>query len=499
VRTTGSGVQWLLAVLAAAVATGVCVLLDRSMSVAGLAMAYLVGVVACALTLGRGPGILCSLLSVSALNYFFVPPRYSFEVDGAEYWWTLAVLLGLSLALNALIASLRERRSRAELGEARAARLHGLGEALADCKGHEAMARVAAQWLHQALGRPCAVFLLADDGGGEPRCWGEPGGEAAFHSRSALWAIEQGRMLGRGCDDWPDLPLWCAPLARHGSAGALQVLLAPGDRPAPGELQHWQALTRQVGLSVERERAAARAQEAQDSARAEAARNTLLASLSHDLRTPLAGIVGSASALRTLGDAMPARERGQLLENLENEARDLTLMADNILQMARLSQPQSQLRTQWESAEEILAAAVVRLRRRWDGARIQLRVTPGLPPVQAEAGLLVQVVANLVDNAVRHAGVQSPIVIQAGRSRAGIFIAVRDEGPGLPDGDPVRLFERYGPGGGQQPGAAGLGLAICRLIVQAHGGEIAARRCEPGTEFRLDLPAATAGTTPHDE
>ena len=488
-RTPSPSSQWLLAALAAALATGLCALLDPIMSVAGLAMAYLLAVVLAALTLGRGPGVLCSLLSVSALNYFFVPPRYTFEVDGAEYWWTLAVLLGLALALNALIASLRDGRARAEVGERRAAQLHALGETLAECEGHEVMAQRAAPWLHAALGRPCAVFLLGDDPQ-QPRRWGEPAAETGFHPRSALWAIEHGRALGRGCDDWPDLPLWCAPFARHGAAGAVQVLLATADRPAPDELAHWQALTRQLGLSLERERAAAVARSAQESARSEAARNTLLASLSHDLRTPLAGIVGSASALRTLGDEMPPAQRAQLLASLEHEARDMTLMADNILQMARLSQPQWRIQAQWEAVDDILAAAVARMRRRWEGVRFQLRVAPGLPPVQAEAGLLAQVIANLVDNAIRHGGDSGPIVVQAGRSREGVFVAVRDHGAGLPPGAAESLFERYRQGADAPAGSAGLGLAICRLIVQAHGGRIEARRCEPGTEFRIDLPAA---------
>src|SRR6185369_10439375 len=242
------------------------------------------------------------------------------------------------------------------------------------------------------------------------------------------------------------LPLWCAPFTRRGAAGAVQVLLPSRIRPDADTLLHWEALVRQVGLAIERERASALAREAEDSARAEAARNTLLASLSHDLRTPLAGIVGSASTLRTQDAALPAAQRTRLLANLENEARDMTLMADNILQMARLAQPLWQLRTQWESVEEILGAAVARMRRRWEGARIQLRVSAGLPPVQAEAALLVQVIANLVDNAVRHSGPNPHILVQAGRSRDGIFIAVRDHGPGLAEADVAGLFDRYRQG-----------------------------------------------------
>ncbi|HXD42878.1 MAG TPA: ATP-binding protein [Ramlibacter sp.] len=491
--------QLALAAAATALATGACWWLDTQMSVAGLAMVYLVVVALAAMLLSRWASLAASLMCVTALNYFFVPPRGSFTIDGAEYWWTLSVLLALSLAVNTLIANLRERRARAELGETRAAQLHALSEALAQTSDPVAAAKRAAQWLAETLHHPCAVFLREDDSPAL-RCHGVPAAETGFHPMSAQWAIDHGRPLGRGCPDWPDLPLWCAPLARRGAGGAVQVLLPSGSRPTEDTLLHWQSLVRQIGLSVERERAAQSALLAHESARSEAERNTLLASLSHDLRTPLAGIVGSASALRTQGEAMPAAQRTRLLANLENEARDMTLMADNILQMARLAQPLWQLRTQWESAEEILGAAVARMRRRWDGARIQLRVSPGLPPVQAEAGLLVQVIANLVDNAVRHSGPEPDILVQAGRSRDGIFIAVRDHGAGLAASDVAGLFDRYRQGAGSaKSGGAGLGLAICRAIVEAHGGRIEARPCEPGTEFRFDLPAVAAAeeTQPH--
>jgi two-component system, OmpR family, sensor histidine kinase KdpD len=212
----------------------------------------------------------------------------------------------------------------------------------------------------------------------------------------------------------------------------------------------------------------------------------------------LSGIIGSASALREQGEAMTPAQRDKLLANLENEARDMSLMADNVLQMARLSQPHRDLRLQWESLEEILGAALARMRRRWPEARIQLRVSPGLPPVQAEAGLLAQALANLVDNAVRHGGPGTAVTLQAGRSREGVFVAVRDDGPGLPPGDPAAFFERYRRGDSHaDSGAAGLGLAICRDIVEAHGGRIEARRCDPGAEFRIDLPVAERAEVPH--
>jgi two-component system, OmpR family, sensor histidine kinase KdpD len=490
--TTNAPIQLALAAFATAAATAICWWLDGRMSVAGLALVYLVAVVATAMLLNRAAGVVASLMCVFALNYFFVPPRYTFEVDGAEYWWTLSVLLGVSLGLNTLIANLRARQARAELGEARAAQLHALAETLAQCPDHASMAAEAARWLAAQLGMACAVFVRSQEN--QPPACHASAATARFHPQSVDWAMEHGRPLGRGCPDWPDLPLWCAPFSRREATGAVQLLLGNDANPSADTLDHWHALVRQIGLSVERERAAEAARQAQDKAQSEAIRNTLLASLSHDLRTPLAAIIGSASALRSQGDAMGAGQRAHLLANLENEARDMTLMADNILQMARLSQPRWQLATQWEAIEELLGSAVERMRRRWPGTRIQWRVPAGLPPVQAEAGLIAQVIANLVDNALRHAGTHSEVIIQAGRSRGGVFIAVRDHGPGLPQEVADRLFEPFERGThGASTGSAGLGLAICRTIIQAHGGQIEARRCTPGSEFRIDLPAAPPG------
>jgi two-component system sensor histidine kinase KdpD len=455
---------YLLAAGAAAAATLMCSQLDEHMSVAGLSMVYLVAVIAAAMTLTRGAGVFASLLCVSALNFFFVPPRYTFEVDSAEYLWTLAVLLAVSLVLNGLIASLRTRHSRAETAQLRASQLHGLGESLAQERDVAAMATSAAKWFQRELRHSTAVFLKDS-----PAAFTSGPDAIQFQGSAAQWAMDNARPLGRGCVDWPDLPLWCAPFG----SGAVQLLLGPYERPAEEEQRHWLALVRQVGLAIDRERASRDARAAQEEARAEAARNTLLASLSHDLRTPLAGILGTATTLRSQSDALSPSQREQLLANLENETRDLAAMADNVLQLARLSQPHVELRKQWESLEEVLAAAVARMRKRWPAARIQLHASEALPPIHAEAALLAQAVGNLVDNAVRHSGNEPRIDITAGRSRTGVFLAVRDHGSGM---------------AGAKPGAAGLGLSICKLVVEAHAGQMASRHCDPGTEFRIDLP-----------
>lgn len=479
-----SALPWLAAIAAPAVAMGVSRALDGHMSLAGISMVFLVAVAAAA-ALPRAPAALSALLSVTALNVGFVPPRGSLTVAEGEYWWILAAMLALSLGLRAVLGSLKKGREEAEAGRLRASELHRLGELMAAADGLDAMARAAAGFLRHVTGRPCAIHLRNVEG--LTKIADPP--EAEFDERAAGWAIENGRAVGGGTLNWPELPVWCAPFSRARSLGAAQVSIAAGPAPTPIEAEHWAALVRQVGLAMERERAGAAAARAEQSARAEAARNTLLASLSHDLRTPLAGIVGSASALRAQAAELGEAGREKLLENLEGEARDLALMADNILQIARLSQPQSELATQWESIEDFLGAAVTRMRRRWPGASIRLSIPRGLPPLQVEAGLLAQAISNLIDNAARHGGFPPEVAVQAGRSRHGVFVAVRDRGRGLPPGDASELFARWRKGEPSRAGGSGLGLAICQLVAEAHGGSVSAKRCDPGAEFRIDLPA----------
>lgn len=482
--------SWLAAVGAPTAASAIALWLEPHWSVAGLSMLYLLAVVLAAVWLPRAPAAAAALASVGALNWLFVPPRRSFAVQAAEGWWLLAVLLTTALGLQLVMAQLQRERSEARAAQERALQARALMQQLAACDGPQAVTQALVDTLAGLAGTPAAVFMREGRVAGAALVRQASDDRTAFDAEAARWVIDTGRPAGRGCPDWPDLALWCAPFARRGH-GALQLAWPAAAAPDPATAAHWQDLVRLGGAAIEREHAAVQAREAGQAARAEAARNTLLASLSHDLRTPLAALVGSASALRAQGQAMPPAQRERLLAALEDEALDLAAMAENVLQAARLAQPEASPRMDWESLADVLGAAVSRMRRRWPAASIQLRCPHDLPPVRVEAALLAQAVANLVDNAARHGGPQARIVVQAGRSRDGLFVAVRDHGPGLPPGDAATLFERW-QAGTTNAGGTGLGLAIVRLAAQAHGGRVSARNAEPGAEFRIDLPLQPA-------
>lgn len=491
-RDVGGGLRGLPAAFAAlalpAAATAACMAFDTQVSEAAKALAYLLAVIAAATWLPRWAGVLASLLGVTALNFFFVPPRHTFAVDGVEYWFTLSVLLAVSLLLNALVGSLRRRRAEAERRGRDAIELAALASVLALEQGPDAIARQAVAWWRAHRDERCALYLQATGGGALQRI---ADGEAARDEEGAArWAMEHRRPLGAGCADWPALQFWCTPLNDAAPIGAWLVPWTASAAPDAARVRQWRALAALVGQRLERAAIAADADAARARAEAEAQRNAVLASLSHDLRTPLTVLLGNASLLRERdADLLPA-QRASLLAGLEHEARDMVAMAENILQSARFSSPPWRLRTQWESPEELLGAAIARLRRRWPDAALEARAEPGLPPVQVESGLVLQVMSNLVDNALRHGGPGVRVGIEVTKRDDRLRIAVRDDGKGLPPGDLQRLFEPAGSAASRD--GTGLGLSLCRRLVQAHGGSIEAHRAAPGAEFVVELPLAAA-------
>jgi two-component system sensor histidine kinase KdpD len=215
-------------------------------------------------------------------------------------------------------------------------------------------------------------------------------------------------------------------------------------------------------------------------------RNALLASISHDMRTPLAAILGSVTTLSGQRDSLTGAQQEELLHNIEDEAQQMSMTAENILQLARLSSDKVDLRRDWESIGEIIGTVVGRQRARGD-RRLVVKIEPDLPLVRIDAVLIEKVLSNLIENAIRHAPGISPVEISAGADTGGVCVSVDDRGPGLGVADPQRLFANFHRESAQ--GGAGLGLAICKTIVELHGGRIEAREREGGgATFMFSLP-----------
>ena len=485
----------------AAAISALCTLLAFIMyprfALANLAMVYLLGVTIAGLRLGRGPSTLTAVLNVVAFDYGFVPPRFTIAVSDVQYFVTFGAMLAIGLIIATLTANVRQQTRVAGARERRTAALYAMSRELAVTRGIESMARVAVR--HVAEVFQCRAVVLLPDAEGKLR---RPAGSPAENSLRgadlavAQWVNDHGRRAGLGSDTLPAAPALYVPLGDESRAtGVLAVLPANPRRVLLPEQSHLlDTFAGQIGLALDRARLADVAQASSLAAERESLRNTLLASISHDLRTPLAVMVGAASTLADRGEALDAAKRAQLAASIELKARDMADLVSNVLDLMRFQSGQVALSRDWQTVEDLAGTALQRLEERLKGHPVQLQLPQDLPPVHVDAGLIVQVFANLFDNIAKYTPAGTPARVSAAAEGGLVRVVVEDEGPGFPPGDPALLFEKFQRGSGEGSVAgAGLGLAICRAIVRAHGGEIVAHRREGrGARFEFTLPAGEA-------
>ena len=489
---------WAVAVTAAC--TGIAVLMDPFFHGANLVMIYLLGAAIAGLRLGRGPATLTAVLNVIFFNFFFVPPRLTFAVANVQYVVTFVVMLAVALTIATLMANVRMQTRVAGARERRTALLYAMSRELAGTRGADSMVRVSVRHVGETFASQAAVLL--PDAAGRLEAPASAGDEATFRAPDlsiAQWVFDHGRPAGLGADALPGAPAIYLPLTgSERTLGVLAVLPSNRRRVLLPEQRHLlETFAGQIALAIERARLAETAETARISAETEALRNTLLASISHDLRTPLAVITGASTALADPALTIEPGARAALARSIASRARDMSELISNVLDLMRFESGRVPLRRHWETLDDLVGLALGRVEPRLGTRRVSVELAADLPPLYVDAVLVTQVLANLLENAVKHTpdGTQVRIVGHSGDGQ--VTIAVEDDGPGLPPGDPDRLFAKFqrGRSEGDVPGA-GLGLAICRAVVQAHGGRISASNREGGgASFVITLPIADG---PHD-
>jgi len=480
-------------------------LLDTRIDLAAQAMLMLLASALTALWLPPGAALGLNCAAMLGFDFFFVPPRAGLGPHLHEHVVLIGATLGVSGLAAVLTSRLRAQVGAAEAHAREAEQLQRFGEALrasqaAAGRPDPALLRDTLAPLAQArdAAAPAAVVLLVlratlpatdDDGGAE---WlGSPDADA----RTGLWMCSRRAIaFGPGTGRYEELPAFYLPL--RGLLGARGAALLPVDPQAGPEplarlRAQAQALCDQMGQALERAEAERAAQAARADAQAQALRNTLLAAIAHDFRTPLATILGAASALQGEAGAperLDAAARQRLAASIVEEARGLARISDNTLQFARLDGQAAALHLDWESAEELVGAALHRQRGRSEERRVKARVEPGLPLLRCDAALIHQLLDNLIDNALKHAE-GSAVEVRARRDAEQLLIAVRDRGPGVPPAERERVFEPYERGAAARARrGSGVGLALCRAIAEAHGGSLCYRaRSHGGAAFELRL------------
>ncbi len=492
-------IDWTPYAWAAAVvglATGVAWLMFPFFERSNLIMVYLLAIIIVATRYGRGPSLLASGLSVAAFDFLFVPPYFSFAVSDTQHLLTFAVMLVVALVIGRLASRIRAQAEAAREREQRTAALYAMSRELASTRGVDELLKISIRHMGEVF-RAQVVVLLPDAAG---RLLPRSGVAAEFEmdaneSAVSQWVYAHRQPAGLGTSTLPGVTALYLPLvAPRGPVGVLGV--KPADRhalDAPEQLHQLETFANQTALAIERAQLADETRESQVRIETERLRNSLLSSVSHDLRTPLAAITGAASTLLENGSRLDAGTRRELLESVRDEGERLNRLVQNLLEMTRLESGAPALRKDWHPLEEVIGAALNHLGKRLANRPISTRLSPDLPLVAMDDVLIEQVLVNLLDNALKYTPPASPISILATATDRSVTVEVADRGPGLPPGEEGRIFEKFyrGP---ETPGrGAGLGLAICQGIIRAHGGRIWAHNVpEGGVAFFFTLPITDA-------
>lgn len=486
-------------------------LLDGQLDLANLAMVLMLTSALASLWWPGWTSALASAASVLAFNWCFVPPRHTFSVDLHQHALLLLTLLLINWIISGQMIRLRRLAEDARRTAASEARLRSWSDTLRDAPDPAAHASALHSALSEASGAAVALAALqrldARPEDEDTLQVGQPTGE---QREGLALCIRDGRPMGEGTERYADLHDWYLPLRGRSVTLGAAVLPAQGQAPAALALRaHLQALCDQMGLALQRSLTGRQARQASEQARHQATRNALLAAISHDYRTPLASIMGAASSLHDQAEKLDLAQRRRLAAGIVEEAGRLSRLTDNTLQLARLDAPDVALRCDWESAEELVGAVLARARRRGHGARLKAWVEPGLPLLWCDAMLVSQLLDNLLDNALKYSPPEAPVELQARRAQDRVSLSVGDRGPGIPLAWRERVFDvfqRGQPARRPDTGAeaeaqveaarqgTGVGLAVCRAIARAHGGELTLRaRPHGGCRFDFRLPLREPG------
>ena len=472
--------------------------LDGWIDLANMALILVLGAAIAAIWSTPWASLSASSIAVLAFNFAFVPPRRTFAVDLHQHALLLVTMLTVSWIVTLLVARLRWHTSQATAQALRSDQLREFAEALRAADEPATQASI----LQNTLSRlSCAEPTLLLPNSTVDTIEGSAlqflGPATPDESAGLRLCLQEDRPMGPGTGRYEEQPSWYLPL--RGVSGAFGAALIRSATGADGELRdHVQALCDQLGAALERGDALRAAAAAREQAQDHALRNTLLTAISHDHRTPLATILGAASALHDQDARLSLAQRRRLAATIVDEATQLARLTDNTLQLARLGQVGVALQRDWESVEEMVGTVLRRVRQRDPLHRVKARLEAGLPLLRCDAVLMVQLLDNLVDNALKHGGGDAPVEVMARRVGPAVLIAVRDRGPGVPVAQRRRVFDTFqrgyrdtaAEGGDDRPRpGAGVGLALCHAIARAHGGELRLRaRGHGGSSFEVTLP-----------
>jgi len=484
--------SYVATVLICCLATVVAALLRGVLAEVNLALIYLLSVVVVTVRFGRGPGILASILAVLAFDVFLVEPLHSFSVADTQYLFTFAVMLTVSLIVSHLTANLRRQAIIAKARARRADAQFGLSKDLASALTIEQISEIAVLHLATAF-YGTGNILIANSGGTldySPLVT-TPGIGHGTASVMAQAVFDRDHKEGETDAVSATGQLHFIPLRAPMRVRGVLVLFN-SECGTPEQVRLLQAFAAQIALAIERVHYVDVWRETAMEMESERLRNSLLSAVSHDVRTPLAAIVGLSSALANTTHLPPDTVR-ELARAIQEDALRMNDLVTNLLDLARLQTGGTRLNREWQLIEEVIGSALAISHRVIEPMHIELSLPAHLPLIAYDAVLLERVLCNLLENGARHAAKGLWIGITAALTETELQISVTDRGPGVPEGNEDRIFAKFVHGiGVPSRDGVGLGLAICRTIVEAHGGKIWVEPAlDGGASFVFTLPLGT--------
>lgn len=461
-----------------------------------VSMLFLLAVVVPAILFGVWPAIFASVLSFLAYNFFFTSPLHTFTVAQPHELLALTIFLVIAVSISAIAGVAREQATAAVQRVRATRRLYEVSRKLSAVADEAGVAEAAATAMQAVMGRGIVVLLAREGELSIVAAWPPEDSLDTASQIAARWSYERGEAAGADTGTLPSAPWQFLPLSASGRRlGVVGIAETDDGAPLDGERRALlDTLIDQTAVALDRAVLSREITTTRTAAETERVRNILLASISHDFRTPLASILGAATSLIDYGPRLAEEARRDLLLQVKEEAEHLEMMVRNLLSMTRLEAGGLELRRDWADLGEIAGRVVGQARRRGAPQTITVEVAEGAPLARVDASLVEQALANVVGNAVKYAGATASISLVVSRADQEARIAVTDDGPGILPAVLPHIFEKFvradrGDGDGGE--GVGLGLAIARGIVEAHGGRVTAESPiadRHGTRITLSLP-----------
>ncbi|HYI69115.1 MAG TPA: sensor histidine kinase KdpD [Skermanella sp.] len=503
-------VGYAVAAAATGAATALSYGLSLFMALPNISLVYLMTVLLVAIRHGLGPSIAVSIASALAYNFFFTDPLFTLDISDVQDIMTVVFFLLTAVIASNLAARVGSQVEATRLSARRTANLYGFSRKIAAAANQDDVLWAVVHHVAATIHGRSLVLLPETPGPGLEM--GPEGGQLVIRAgyppedrlddkarAAAEWAWSHAEPAGRGSTTLPTSPWLFLPLQTgRGPVGVLGVQIEGRDRPlSPEDSRLLGTLADQAAVAIERTSLVSDIENARLATETERLRSALLSSLSHDLRTPLASILGAASSLISYEGSLNAADRLDLTQTIQDEAERLNRFVQNLLDMTRLGSGKLKPRTDWVDLRDIVGSAVERAAKLLRRRRVRIEIDPALPLLRLDAMLMEQVIFNLIDNVCKYSPPGTPVTVWTALRSGHTVVEVCDQGPGIPAEDRERVFDMFYrvEEGDSRAAGTGLGLAICRGIVEAHGGRIAAQPGlnGAGTCIVIRLPVADAG------